>query len=294
MVNLQSKRLELASLRVIAESNMDDSQMEAIVEATQASVDEIKGSIKAGEISESEASEVLSSYAKVVETAKQNTPMARELAESKQELKTLSEKYATLKQLAEGLQQRHVALQENYKELSADSKVSDEAGVEGSEEGVSPESTEPQVTVSEVSEADVKASKRYQTLLSLAEGLVIRAKRTHKVAESAKTKVVASRKALALAEAKLKALKESKLSDKASALLMKCESVEQVSKVVERVSQINESKKKEATKKPASKPMVESQAHKEPLPGSADVSAESKKPELHESLSVVQRLRKMK
>lgn len=290
MVNLQAKRLELASLQSIAKSEMDDSQVSAITESIAASKEEIKGAIKSGDLQESDVASLIEKYDALEETAKQNSPVARELAEAKAKIEVMTAKYETLKQLATGLHQRYDALQENYKGLKSGSKIA-----EGEGSGKKPAKT-PAV----ISEADVKASKRYQTLLSLAEGLAVRAKRVTKMSESRKVKVQEAKKGLAIAESKLNALKSLDMSEKAKALLIKCESVEQVSKVVDRVKSINESAPKVTAPvaKPEKKeaPLVESQAHKEPLPGS-DVSkvTESKKTsEIHDSLSVVQRMRKMK
>ena len=292
MVNLQSKRIELASLRVIAESKIDDSQIAAVTEAVALSMGEIRKSVKSGDLSESEVKEITDSYANILETAKQNSPIARELREAKEQLKTLSKKYEALEQISSGLHTRYRSLKENYNELSADSKKPARSRRTPPRKG-------------SVSEAGVKASKRYKALLSLAEGLVVRAKRAHKISESAKAKAVKSLKETALSEAKLEALSSHSFSDKASALLMKCESVKQVARVVARVSKLNESE--QGSSKGLSKPelgrkrmgqkkvMVESQAHKEPLPTSPSKAALAKKEEpLHESLSVVQRMRRMK
>ncbi len=297
MVNLQSKRIELASLRVIAESKVDDSQISAVTEAVALSMGEIRESVKSGKLSEPEVKEITDSYQNILETVRNNSPAARELREAKEQLKSLSSKYEALEQISAGLHTRYRTLKENYNELSADSKKP------------APSRRTPS-RKSKVSEAGVRSSKRYKALLSLAEGLVVRAKRTHKISESAKAKAVRAIKSTAVAEAKLEAVSCHSFSDKASALLMKCESVKQVARVVARVSQINESKKEysqgfgkevsaakvtESRRKPKKKAMVESQAHKEPLPTSPSASTKAKKEvDLHESLSVVQRMRRMK
>jgi len=288
--------LELASLKVIAESTSLDNDQVSVVKATAlTSVEKIQEALEKKEIKGEAAARLIKKYNEIVEAVTKNAPDARAVTSLTESNKNLNKRYKALSAISEGIISRYRALSENYKKLGAVSKP--------------------------MAEADVKTSKRYQALLDITEELLARQKESEKtirqvIKESVtktKDKIVATKltpvtEALALAEKKLAALSTEGLSEKAVSLIRKCDSVKRVDMVLEKVkglkasNSVVESKtgtaKVAVVKAPAKTKVakVESQAHVEPLPG--DKITEAKVSEegnvLHESISLISRTRKLR
>ena len=285
--NRNALDLEVSQLKSIAESKtMDLDQLQSVLATAENSVTSISEGVEEKKITKADADKLIARYTKVVESANNNSPASRELEELKLENKSVQKRYEALKKVSTGVLERFNALKSDYVNIDAESTK---------------ESKEDKKTVLE---ADVRKSKRYKALLSVSEELMKRTVQSGKVLEKAKSRAEGmSEGQVAVLGAKLEALKQD-LPEKAVLLIHKCESKEQIEKVLLRVQELNkvneeknkcskakeeEDKKKEDKKEEK----VESQAHKEPLPGDKvnEGTENSKKVELHESVGLMSRLR---